>query len=122
MPDQDAELLRIIPEWLAPGAQRPRPTRGVRGRQPASPDDTPLAPALILAGAPIDGVRSILSRDKHRGALEAAGPQISQRLVSLFQGISGRLGDYAHLGNQAQKIDAVLPCEIGDRHELPLLP
>ena len=51
---------------------------------------------------------------------ESAGAKIREGLISLVQGIAGRLGDDSHFRRQAQEIDAILSCEIGNRYELSL--
>src|ERR1700677_3524546 len=93
-------------------------------------DDWPCSPtALIhLNGGPNShersGLRSTLSnsRNEYRGAFEAPGAEIPQRLIGLGERVAGRLRNDADRRRQLQEVEPVLPGEIGDRHELPLLP
>jgi hypothetical protein len=62
------------------------------------------------------------SGNQNRGAFEAARAEIGKGLVGMLERIAGGLGDNTDLGHEAQEINAVLPREIGDRHELPLFP
>jgi hypothetical protein len=43
-------------------------------------------------------------------------------LIGLVERIGCGMGDDADLRSQTQKIDSILPFEIGDRQELPLFP
>ena len=43
-------------------------------------------------------------------------------MIGLVKRIGCGMGDDADLRSQTQKIDSILPLEIGDRHELPLFP
>ena len=61
-------------------------------------------------------------RHENCGAFESAGAQVGESLIGLLERIAGRLSYDVHLRGQAQKIIAILPCEIGDRQELPLFP
>ena len=54
------------------------------------------------------------SRRKHSGAFEPTGTQIGKCLVGLLQRLDCDFGGNAHLGYEAQKIDAILASEIGD--------
>jgi hypothetical protein len=62
------------------------------------------------------------SGNQNRGAFEAVRAEIGKGLVGMLERIAGGLGDNTDLGHEAQEINAVLPREIGDRHELPLFP
>ena len=59
---------------------------------------------------------------EHRSAFELPGTQIRQRLIGVFQCVTGGLRDNAYLGQYSEKINAVLAGEVGHRHELPLFP
>jgi L,D-transpeptidase YcbB len=75
-----------------------------------------LEPYLIASGP------AVCSGRENRSAFEPAGAQIGEGLVGLVERIARSFGDDADLRRQAQKIDCILPRQIGDRHELPLFP
>src|ERR1039458_2592407 len=60
------------------------------------------------------------SGHKNRSSLEPAGTKIREGMVGLFEWIARGLSDNANLRRQAQEIDSILPCEIGDRQKLSL--
>src|ERR1019366_906882 len=62
------------------------------------------------------------SGHKNRSSLEPAGTKIREGMVGLFEWIARGLSDNANLRRQAQEIDSILPCEIGDRQKLSLFP
>jgi hypothetical protein len=55
-------------------------------------------------------------------AFEPASAEIGEGLIGLVERIGCGMGDDADLRSQTQKIDSILPFEIGDRQELPLFP
>jgi len=62
------------------------------------------------------------SRHENCRAFEPASAEIGEGLIGLVERIGCGMGDDADLRSQTQKIDSILPFEIGDRHELPLFP
>jgi hypothetical protein len=72
-----------------------------------------------LCSPPNTGVCSLphtlSSRRKDCGAFESASAQISKRLVGLLQRVNCGFGGNTHLRYEAQKIDAILASEIGNR-------
>jgi hypothetical protein len=59
---------------------------------------------------------------ENRGAFEPTGAEIGEGLVGLIERIACGLGNDADLRRQAEEIDPILPCQVGDPHELPLFP
>ena len=53
---------------------------------------------------------------QNRGAVELARAEIGKRLVGLPERVCCGFGDNADLWSQSDKIDRILPCEIGNRY------
>lgn len=75
-----------------------------------------------ITDARATGMAIDASADQYSRALEATGTQVSEGEIGMLQRIGVDPGDDAHLRRQAEKIQAVLPCQIGDGQQLSLLP
>src|SRR6516165_6401226 len=61
-------------------------------------------------------------RDHDRGALEAAGAQIGQRLLRLIEAVGRDGRPDRHLGSEFEQLVAVLTRQVGYRPDRALLP
>src|SRR6478735_6381775 len=76
------------------------------------------SPGMSVSGMP----GGYGSRHDDRGAAEAPGPQVRQRLVDELQRVRAHAGLHRDLRGEAQELLAVAPREVRDGAQHPLLP